>query len=268
MQRRSRVARVAPVLLVLVAFTLMALDHTRGERSPLIPLRDLAAAVYGPVERSVSAVAGAVAVAPGAYARIDELERENARLAGERAAAVARQTPPAAGTGGRDAVAARVVAVGGGAGYEDTVTIDAGSEAGVEAETTVVNADGLVGRVAQAGTGSAVVVLATDATTSLGARLEDTDEVGVVTGGGDGLTGAGLLRLRLLNSNARLTQGQRVVTLGSAGSRPYVPGVPIGEIVAVEDRKPALVALVRPFARYTALDGVAVLRPGGRGANR
>ncbi|MFD0665799.1 hypothetical protein [Thermocatellispora tengchongensis] len=42
----------------------MALDHTRGERSPLIPLRDLAAAVYGPVERSVSAVAGAVAVAP------------------------------------------------------------------------------------------------------------------------------------------------------------------------------------------------------------
>ena len=38
----------------------------------------------------------------------------------------------------------------------------------------------------------------------------------------------GGLRVELLDANAVLQPGQRIVTLGSVGGHPYVPGVPIG----------------------------------------
>ncbi|GAA3096513.1 rod shape-determining protein MreC [Nonomuraea salmonea] len=50
------------------------------------------------------------------------------------------------------------------------MTIDAGAAAGVPRDVTVLNADGLVGRVTWAGPGTASVSLITDAGSTVGGR--------------------------------------------------------------------------------------------------
>ncbi|MFI7614392.1 rod shape-determining protein MreC [Nonomuraea terrae] len=239
--------RRAVVLLVLAAaVSLVAIDRTLA---PLTPLRKAGSATFGAVQNAVGAAARAFA----GDARLRAAEQENAQL---RAELLSAGTPAAdAGVMGRhQGVAAHVVGFG-----RQSVTIDAGAAAGVERDVTVLNADGLVGKVTWAGPATASVSLITDAGSSVGARMAGSGELGVVTG----MPGEGLLRLSLFDPHAPLRPGDQVVTMGSAGSRPYVAGVPIGTVTEVESVPGAATrtALVRPAARLSALDLVAVIVP-------
>src|SRR5690606_16787960 len=87
-------------------------------------------------------------------------------------------------------------------------------------------------------------------------------EIGIVQGAGRrGLGGQSEtpLRFQLLDASAPIHVGQRIVTLGSQGQRPYVPGVPIGTVERIERSTGGLTrtAYVRPFVRFTSLDAVA-----------
>ncbi|MFI6394546.1 rod shape-determining protein MreC [Nonomuraea sp. NPDC050547] len=245
--------RLVVGVLVLAAALLIAADR----EAALQPLLTAGAAVAGPVERAVSGLA-----AGGSDSRrIRALEQENARL---RAELWTRPHRPDPATPGPRFVAAQVIAYGGRQGLSATVTIDAGTTSGVRPDLTVLNGDGLVGRVVAAGPGTATVLLASDATSVVGARLqgEKPGEVGTVTGGGKP---GGLLRLNLLDAEAPVSAGQKVVTFGSRRMVPFAPGVPIGTIVSVSPATDPLTrtALVRPAARLTALDAVAVVIPPG-----
>lgn len=271
--RRSRVVLGA---LLAVALTMITVDYRGGEDSPLRGLRGIGAAVFGPVERASAAVVrpvgntfDAITDAPGERRRADRLQRENqrlreqlraARLDGDRSAEL-RRLLGTAGMGGYTIRAAHVISAG--QGFEDTVTIDVGSRSGIRADMTVLAADGLVGRVTRVGPATATVLLATDQASTVGARLEGSKEIGYVRGEGRrGLRGDGSpLRFQLLNANAPMRVGQRLVTLGSQGQRPYVPGVPIGVVERIEDAGGGLTrtAHVRPFVRFTSLDVVAVV---------
>ncbi|GLZ07693.1 rod shape-determining protein MreC [Actinomadura sp. NBRC 104412] len=272
--RRTRV--VLGVLLV-VALTMITVDYRGGANSPLRGLRGLGAAVFGPVERASAAVVrpiggtfDAITDAPGERRRADRLERENQRLreqlrAGrldrDRAAQLQRLLGTA-GIGGYKIVAAHVISAG--QGYEDTVTLDVGSTSGVRPDMTVMSAEGLVGRVTRVGPHTATVLLATDVTSTVGSRLEASREIGLVQGRGRrGLGGGGTtpMRFQMLNANAPLQVGQRLVTLGSQGERPYVPGVPIGVIERIDAPSGGLIrtAYIRPFTNFTSLDVVAVV---------
>ncbi|MFI9571860.1 rod shape-determining protein MreC [Microbispora rosea] len=233
-----------PVLLALASAALIAADTV----TPLEPLRAFGSAVFGGLEDAASA---GVRWASGEH-RVAELERENARLRADLLAA-RRTTPSPAQADGYRVVSAHVI----GFGRDGTVTVDTGSDAGVTRDMTVFDGDGLVGRILRSGPGTATVQLATASGASIGARLEGSREVGLVTG----VPEHGLLRLSLLNASAEVKPGDRVVTLGSRDMRPYVPDVPIGTVVTVEPAPDALTrtALVRPFARFTALDLVTVV---------
>ncbi|MEV0826079.1 rod shape-determining protein MreC [Nonomuraea rubra] len=240
--------RRALVLLVLAASVLLVVIDRAV--APLAPVREAGAGVYGAVQSAV----GTAARAFGGEERLRELERENAalraRLLSSGTRSVARLGVPA----GHQGVAAHVVGFGRG----QSVTIDAGASSGVARDVTVLNADGLVGKVAWAGASTASVSLITDAGSSIGARMAGSGELGVVTGApGEGL------RLSLFDPNAPLAVGDQVVTLGSAGGRPYVAGVPIGTVAALESAPGAATrtALVRPAARLSALALVAVIVP-------
>jgi len=271
--RRTRL--VLGVLLV-AAIGLITLDH-RGF-TPIAQLRNASSAVLGPVERLASGLTRPVTGffdtiigAPSARDKVLTLEQENQRLRAELGVAQLNLTESAelsrllqlAGRGRYRIVAAHVIGIG--QGYEDTVTIDAGTRDGIRADQTVLNGDGLVGRVAAAGPDTSTVLLATDASSAVGARLEGSREIGVVRGTGKSLSAAGMLRLELLDANAVLQPGQRLVTLGSVGGHPYVPGVPIGMVTRVGSTPGALTraALVRPFVHFTSLDvvGVVVVAP-------
>ncbi|MQY06212.1 rod shape-determining protein MreC [Actinomadura macrotermitis] len=276
MKDTRRTRTVLGVLLV-VALVMITVDYRGGDGSPLRGLRSVGAAVFGPVERASAAVVrpvgnsfDAITDAPGERRRADRLERENQRLreqlrSGRLDAGRARQLDRLLGTagiGGYKIVAAQVISAG--QGFEDTVTIDAGSRSGVRADMTVMSADGLVGRVTRVGPATATVLLATDVTSTVGARLEDSREIGVVQGRGRrGLGNGGQtpLRFQLLDANAPMRVGQRLVTLGSQGERPYVPGVPIGVVERIGRPEGGLtrVAYLRPFAAFTSLDVVAVV---------
>ncbi|MFC6886069.1 rod shape-determining protein MreC [Actinomadura yumaensis] len=272
--RRTRV--VLSVLLV-VALAVITIDYRGGDGSPLRGLRGMGAALFGPVERASAAVVrpigntfDAVTDAPGERRRADRLEHENQRLREQlrsnqldraRAAQLDRLLG-SAGMGGYKIRAAQVISAG--QGFEDTVTIDVGSRSGVRRDMTVMSADGLVGRVTRVGPATSTVLLATDVTSSVGSRLEDSSEIGIVQGRGRRGLGDGgetPMRFQLLNANAPLKVGQRLVTLGSQGERPYVPGVPIGQVERIDGAVGGLTrtAYVKPFVRFTSLDVIAVV---------
>jgi rod shape-determining protein MreC len=148
-----------------------------------------------------------------------------------------------------------------GPAYQNTVTIDAGSADGLKPRETVLNGDGLVGTVTAVSGHTATVLLDTDAASTVGVRVAGTGEIGAVTGMGHSQAGPAALRLQVFDANAVLSPGQQLVTFGSVGGRPYVPGVPVGVITRVVASVSALtkVAYVRPFADDGALGVVGVV---------
>lgn len=269
--RDSRRARLILGLLLTAALVLLTVDHRTGDA--LGPLRGAGTWFFGTAERMGTAVgrpvAGffeAVVGAPNAQRNIDQLKAENAKLRAELAAGrldrarsnQLRQLLGLAGLGGYKVVAANVVARRGHPGFEDAIEIDAGTIDGIRPEMTVLNGDGLVGRVVEAAATTCTVVLLSDPASAAGARLEGGNEIGVVHGVGEN---GRLVRFRLLDSTASLTPGHRLVSFGSQRGAPYVPGVPIGVIDRVEATPGELtrIAYARPYADLTALDVVGVV---------
>ncbi|RAY10707.1 rod shape-determining protein MreC [Actinomadura craniellae] len=274
--RDTRRTRAVLGTLLVLALVLITIDYRGGDRSPLRGLRGVGSAIFGPIERVSASVVrpignafDAITDAPGERRRADRLARENQRLREQIRSGMLDRDRSAqlngllrsAGLGGYKIVPAQVISAG--QGLEDTVTIDVGRGSGVRAEMTVMTADGLVGRVTRVGPATATVLLATDAASTVGARLEDSKEIGVVEGvGRRGLGRRGSpMRFRLLSAAAPMRVGQRIVTLGSQGARPYVPGVPIGAVERIEENPGSLTrtAHLRPFVHFSALDVVGVV---------
>jgi rod shape-determining protein MreC len=200
-------------------------------------------------------------------ATIGALQREVVQLRGELSQARLSKTEAAqlqqllqlAGRGRYRIVAATVIAAG--PAYENTVTIDAGSADGLKPDETVLNGLGLVGTVTAVSGHTATVLLDTDAASTVGVRIAGTGEIGAVTGLGHSQSGPAALRLQVFDANAVLVPGQQLVTFGSVGGRPYVPGVPVGVITQVVASASALtkIAYVRPYADDGALGVVGVV---------
>lgn len=274
--RDTRRARLMFGLLIAVALVLITVDHRGGDVSVLGPLRGVASSMFGAAEQMSANVATPVsrffktlASAPDARRRIDDLQRENAGLKSSLVAQRLDRSRVAeldgmlglAGRGRYRVVPAQVVARRDAPGFENAVEIDAGTEDGIRPDMTVLNDDGLVGRVVQAVKGTSTVVLLTDPASSAGARLEGGNELGVVSGLGETGSDRNLIKFRLLDSTAPLAAGYRIVSFGSEKGAPYVPGVPIGVIERVEATPGELTrtAYARPYADLTALDVVAVV---------
>jgi rod shape-determining protein MreC len=269
----TRRARLSLGLLLAAALVLMTVDHRTGENSPLGPLRAVGTGLFSAAEGAGSGVVRPIGQffetmtgAPEAQRRIEALRTENKRLRHDLAAqsldrkrsAELRSLLGVAGIGGYKIVPAQVIARRGTPGFEEAVELDVGGSDGVRREMTVLNGDGLVGRVVQAGPSTSTVVLLSDPGSAAGARLEGSNEIGVVNGVGES---GRLIRFRLLDSTARITRGHRIVSFGSQRGVPYVAGVPIGIVERVEATPGELtrVAYARPYADLTALDVVGVV---------
>ncbi|WP_329117240.1 rod shape-determining protein MreC [Streptomyces sp. NBC_01465] len=273
--RDTRESRLLLVLLIAIAFALITVDIRGGEDSPVDGARQAAATVFGPVEKGVASAVDPVGNAIGAvrdsgerHNRISALERENAALkeklgSDDRNRSRLRQFDTmlkTAGEGQYGIKGAQVIAIGAAQGFSWTVTIDAGSDDGILRDMTVLNGDGLVGRVTTVGPSTATVLLANDPDFTVGTRMENTDELGFATGQGDRP-----LSVQLLNGKARVKPGDRLVTFGSQADKPFVPGVPVGVVTRVDPSGGDLTRTiyVRPYVGFTKLDivGVVVTAP-------
>jgi rod shape-determining protein MreC len=269
----SRRTRLVLGVLLATALALITLD-ARGGPSPVSGLRSVGGAVFGTAESLVSGVTRPVAGffsrlgdASGSQAQISSLQRQVVQLRGELSRARLSKAEEAqlrrllqlSGRGGYRVVAASVIAAG--PAYENTVTLDAGSSDGIKPNETVLNGAGLVGTVTSVTPQTATVLLDTDASSTVGVRIAGTGEIGAVTGTGHTQAGPAALRLQVFDANAVLRPGQQLVTFGSVGGRPYVPGVPVGTITQVQSGAGALtkIAYVRPFADDGTLSVVGVV---------
>ncbi|MFF3324442.1 rod shape-determining protein MreC [Streptomyces sp. NPDC002889] len=269
--RDTRESRLLLVLLIAIAFALITVDIRGGEESPVDGARQAAATVFGPVESGVASAVDPIGNAIGAvrdagerHDRISVLERENAELkarlgSDDRNRSRVRELDgllKKAAAGQYGIKGAEVIGIGAAQGFSWTVTIDIGSHDGIRRDMTVINSDGLVGRVTTVGPNTSTVLLANDPDFTVGTRMEKTDELGFATGQGDRP-----LSVQLLNGKAKVKKGDRLVTFGSQGNRPFVPGVPVGEVVGVDPLGGDLTRniYVRPYVGFTKLDIVGVV---------
>jgi len=274
---RGLPARSLVVALVLASTTLMVIDKASGDASPIDPVRHLAGEVVGPIEGLTSTVLHPIASLPGALRtngqlrdRVKDLEAQNLALQQQVAksgydahrAAELKQLRAVAGDIGYALVPARVTAMGPAGSFSDTVTIRAGSSSGLHPDMTVVNGQGLVGRITSVTSTTATVLLATDSRSTVGGRVGDTMKLGMVRGQGRAADG---LSLDLVDQTVMPQVGQAVVTWGSEDGAPYVAGVVIGKVVKVYQslRETSYRAVLQPAVDFGSLDMVGVVVPSG-----
>lgn len=109
------------------------------------------------------------------------------------------------------------------------VILNKGTNDGIRADMPVVNERGLVGLVAEVTSNAAKVLLITDASSAVNARLQTSRQEGVVVGQ---LTGE--MRMQYINLEVEVKPGEAVLTSGLGGKFP--PDILIGHVVSVRKR--------------------------------
>ena len=265
--RDTKRTRTILGLLLLTSLTLVVLSLRGGGGGA----RDTASGIFGPVENAASAVVRPVRdflssisslgskdqQIADLHRQVDALQQQvNTTEYDRNRAQELNDLLRLAGAGQYKTLPAQTIAYGPAQGFAWTVTIDVGSKDGVKVDQSVVNGKGLVGRVVATTSSTATVALLVDATSTVGARVESSMEVGFLNGTGDPRS----LELQLLDPFAPVAAGDRLVSYGVKGGA-YVPGIPLGTITSVEGTPGQLtrIAKVEPFVDVTSLDLVGVI---------
>jgi rod shape-determining protein MreC len=143
--------------------------------------------------------------------------------------------------------------------FGQQIGIAAGSSSGIGLNTTIVSADGLLGRVTNFSRSTAVVTLITDPDSAVAAVDVQTGVRGIIRKGQ-----GGTLILDRVSKEKKVQKGDYVVTQGTRDRRypdlyPY--GIPIGVVLTAgpSDIASFLTVQVQPFAQFDSLDSVAAL---------
>jgi rod shape-determining protein MreC len=201
--------------------------------------------------------------------QIEKLKESNAKL---RARLAQRKNADAelaqlksvldlAGQAGYKVVAARVISQGASTSFSQTVTIDIGTSSGVRQNMTVLSGEGLVGVVKESYANSALVMLATDPDFKVGVRIAGSQQIGILSGGGSKRAS-----LQLLDNQNVVKVGDVLLARGSTNNRPFVPGIPVGVISAVDSSAGSIAqsATVMLYPNFSGLGVVSVVLSAGK----
>ena len=267
----SRRTRIILSILVVASLTFVILD-LRGGDGPFSSARAAVSSVIGGIQSGAATIFSPITGSSEWWStqmnqsgQIRDLTVENERLNSALVSSandIARADQldallRVAAVGRYRVTPAEVIAVGPAQDFAWTVTIDAGSLDGLEEDMTVINGDGLVGRVLKVYNSTATVVLIVDPESLVGGRVAGSQEIGLVSGTGR----QNSLEFQLLDPLGEVNPGDAVVTFGSKDGRPYAPGLPIGEVVDVTGSAGQLarIATVRPFANMSQISVVGVV---------
>ena len=258
------VRRRRAVLVVLVAASLFLLTayfgessdgrlHSvqRGAMATLAPIQEGASRVLKPFRDlfgwfgdTIHAKHQRDALQKQVDAYREEVALKDEQLSQARQQAGLKQMDTTGGMGDYSPVNARVYLHSPSIWYQ-SVTINKGTDAGVQRDDPVINGAGLVGRVETVTGGQAVVTLITDKDFAASGVTSDTREPGSVT-------------------PALGATGDLIVTAGTTESRlqsPFPPAIPIGTVTRIDlgegDLDPRI--HIKPAADVRRLDMVQVL---------
>jgi rod shape-determining protein MreC len=263
----TRGQRRAVILLLLVSIVLITLDHRgeafRGARSAAHSVVDPAQQGMTTLVAPVGRFFGRLGDLGDSGTKIDALQKENAELRRQlreselsvSRSAELQKLELLSGEGRFTVMPATVTGLGPSVGFEWTVTVDAGRKDGVQPDQTVIDSDGLVGRVKEVGDTSSTVLLAVDPGSAVGVRVAGGNALGVAAG-----NGLGPLTYTPLDPATRVKVGDRLLT-GPYGGSTYVAGLPVGEVTAVsgDPGAPAREATVTPYVSFASLDLVGIV---------
>ena len=262
-------SRLLLVILLVTALFFITLDLrgvslTKGSRS-------VTQTILSPVQRTVSTIFSPVG---RFFSDVKNFGKTNAQLQDEIAlnkllkSQIAMNTDTKgqlsqlkavldlAGRGNYKVAAARVIARGSASSFSQTITIDAGSSSGIRSDMTVISQNGLIGVVKSTTSSSAIVLLTSDPSFRVGVRIARNQSVGVLSG-----LGSTSYSLDLLDPSGTIKTGDILITNGSEGNRPFVPGVPVGVVVGVDNSTASLTqtATVVSYANLNDLGVVSVI---------
>jgi rod shape-determining protein MreC len=257
------------VVLVLSAIVLVTVDFRAGDGGALHRLRGVATAVFQPIQDGVATIVRPFGDAAGGVSDVFRTRAENQRLRSENeqlrerrrsTVDLERENEELRGLlavrdrGQLETIAARTVALGP-SNFEWTITIDVGSDDGVERDMPVINGDGLVGRVIQVTSGASRVLLTIDPNFGAAARVSRTGETGTI----DGRGGEPLL-FRPLDPEVDLEIGDEIVTSTYQGGV-FPGGIRIGTVSVIDeaDNRLSREVQVQPFVDFTRLHHVLVV---------
>jgi rod shape-determining protein MreC len=263
--------------LLVASLAVITVDAAGGGSSTIDPARHAVADVLGPVESGTSTAVRPFKATLGYFSSNNHLRADVARLSAQNSQlrSQAEQVPldrnrlteldgltRTANETGYALVAARVVGMGPMQSFSRTVTLDAGTSSGLRRNMTVLNNDGLVGRVISVTRTTSVVLLVVDTDSVVGGRLGSNNEIGFLRGRGV-TSDRGRLDLDMVDNSVTPSTGDVVVTWGSQHGVPYVAGVPIGTVESVysNPRELAKHAVIDPYVDFTSLDVVGVVVP-------
>jgi rod shape-determining protein MreC len=196
--------------------------------------------------------------------QIEKLRADNAKL---RATLLNRKNADAqllqlksvldlAGTAGFKVVNARVISQGASQSFSQTITIDAGTAAGISKNMTVLAGTGITGVVKEVYSHTSLIMLATDPAFRIGVRIAGSQQIGILSGRGS-RSGS----LQLLDNQTNVKVGDVLLSRGSVANRPFVPGVPVGYVTAVDNSAGAIAqsATVHLYTNFSTLGVVSVV---------
>lgn len=144
-------------------------------------------------------------------------------------------------------VTARVIGMSSGA-FVRTAIINAGQNDGIELGQAVTSAEGMVGRIVEAGNRSARILLLTDLNSRVPVLVGNERAPAVLAG-----DNSDVLSLVFVADGTEIHEGDRLVTSGEGGMLP--PGLPVGEVTANVDG----IWKAQPFVDAARIEHVRVL---------
>jgi rod shape-determining protein MreC len=266
-------SRLLLIILIVTSLFLITLD-LRGVKI-LDGLRSGTQNVLSPFQKAGSTVVspfrnffGDVTHLGRTRNEIEKLKADNARLknqllqrkSADAELAQLKSVLDLAGRAGYKVLAARVISQGASTSFTQTITIDAGTTSGVRQNMTVVSGEGLVGVVKESYLNSALIMLATDPDFKVGVRIAGTQQIGILSG-----RGSKRAELQLLDNQQIVKVGDVLLARGSTNNRPFVPGIPVGVISAVDNTAGSIAqtASVMLYPNFSALGVVSVVLSAG-----
>lgn len=141
----------------------------------------------------------------------------------------------------------------------NTIKINRGFEDGLKSDQPVLTDQGLVGKTTTVGKNEAIVLLVTDETCRVAAKVEGSREQGIISGlRAQSNSDPGQLQLNFLSKNADLQPGQKIYTAGVSGGV-FPSGILIGEVQGFSRRPLDGQAIVNPVVDLPSLEDVFVV---------